>query len=154
MTATTFEQDPVVVAFRSWLEAEVRADDDVVVVQVTDSAAPTKPLRLADGRFAYCVLWVLPGNRPDDRPLAGRTRYQMRLQVTTVASNPSLCRTVADRVRKAIAGEDTAGQPLVPITLPGVAVLERSGQDDGAIDLVNGNWQWPETFDIDLVTAD
>lgn len=140
MTVSTFELDPVTVALCAWVETQVG-------VPVEDSvAAPTPP-------DIYAVLFQLGSPRTAPAPMVGMTLVEVTYQVTCVATVPSLVRTLADRVRAAIAGTDRRGVHTIAMTLTTVTVVRRDSNEDGHLEVVNGVCQWPETFRLTLAPA-
>lgn len=140
MTVTTFELDPVTVALWAWLETAIG-------VPVEDSIA------VPDPPAVYAVLFQLPAPRSGLALFAAESQIDATYQVTSVGSVPSQARTVADRVRKAIAGTNRLGAYTTAMALPGVAVVRRRSNDDGYLDVVKGICQWPETYRLTLVPA-
>lgn len=140
MTVTTFELDPVTVVLRGWLQQQIGAD-------VEDSIA------LPDPPEFYAVLFQLPSPRRALTVFAAESQVAATYQVTSVGKVPSQARSLADRVRVALAGTDRMGVPTVPLDLPGVHVVRRESLDDGFLDVVKGICQWAETYRLTLTPA-
>lgn len=121
-----YDLDAYTVALRAWLE-------DVTDRPCHDSQGPP------EYPGPYSVLYQLTPGWVQAPVGAGPASVLVLYQVTSVAKIPSQARSLGDRVRRFMLGDDLpAVDGWVPagVTEPG----------DGAIDKVGALWNWAERF--------